>query len=569
MNPELIELAGRINELTDEELAELESRLADEFDRIDGEGRTPDSVDALNQIVEAAEAARTESQNRIQASEEAEARAAELRARMHPAEDSAEGPEDEEAPAEDAEAPEAPAEGRVPIAASAGRQAPGQPSMGALQRAAGTRAAPTMPSGLRARGTVVASAALGDVTPGQVITDNRQLGKMFAEAVRGLQGGTGRVKVATVQINEADYPANRVLNGDAEANTAKMEAASAPKALTASGGICAPVEIDYSLLMISDTVRPLKDGLPAFLAKRGGLQFITPADLGTYAGATSVWPETTDANPGTATKAIMRIVCGSVVQALVDAIPTRLEIGNMQSLFNPEQIANATATALAAAARVAEINLLTKMAASCKQVSHGAYLGAAPDLLATIDLLAAAFRYYHRTSPDQTFTWVGPDWTKPLLRADVARQLAHSTGAGVDPLGVDDATIVSWLRARKINPIFLLDGLPAQAAVAGNVGVVPFQGFGAQTAGAATVSWPTMLRHMLFPEGSFQFLDGGRLDFGVVRDTVVDATNDYETFVETFEGIAYRGIEAIECVSTLTPNGATAGTIAPTGYTVG
>jgi len=41
-----------------------------------------------------------------------------------------------------------------------------------------------------------------------------------------------------------------------------------------------------------------------------------------------------------------------------------------------------------------------------------------------------------------------------------------------------------------------------------------------------------------FPEGVIQFLDAGRLDLGVVRDSTLDATNDYEKFVE---GIANRG----------------------------
>jgi hypothetical protein len=44
----------------------------------------------------------------------------------------------------------------------------------------------------------------------------------------------------------------------------------------------------------------------------------------------------------------------------------------------------------------------------------------------------------------------------------------------------------------------------------------------------------------LFPEGAVQFLDGGRLDLGVVRDSTLDSTNDYELFTETFASIANR-----------------------------
>jgi hypothetical protein len=49
----------------------------------------------------------------------------------------------------------------------------------------------------------------------------------------------------------------------------------------------------------------------------------------------------------------------------------------------------------------------------------------------------------------------------------------------------------------------------------------------------------------------------------VVRDSTLDATNDYETFVETFEGIANRGFAngAIQIVTTLCPNGGSAGSV--------
>ena len=56
----------------------------------------------------------------------------------------------------------------------------------------------------------------------------------------------------------------------------------------------------------------------------------------------------------------------------------------------------------------------------------------------------------------------------------------------------------------------------------------------------------------------FQFLDAGRLDLGVVRDSTLDATNDYEVFTEQFESVAFRGFAsgAIQFVSSLTATGA-------------
>lgn len=71
----------------------------------------------------------------------------------------------------------------------------------------------------------------------------------------------------------------------------------------------------------------------------------------------------------------------------------------------------------------------------------------------------------------------------------------------------------------------------------------------------------------LFVDGTFQRLDSGTLDIGVVRDSTLDATNDYEIFSEVFEGVAFRGVEALTLISPVLPNGASAGTIATSSYT--
>jgi hypothetical protein len=71
----------------------------------------------------------------------------------------------------------------------------------------------------------------------------------------------------------------------------------------------------------------------------------------------------------------------------------------------------------------------------------------------------------------------------------------------------------------------------------------------------------------LFPEGAVQYLDGGRLDLGIVRDATLDATNDMEMFTEIFESLAMRSFTggAIQYVSTLCASGASAGTVSTVG----
>ena len=45
----------------------------------------------------------------------------------------------------------------------------------------------------------------------------------------------------------------------------------------------------------------------------------------------------------------------------------------------------------------------------------------------------------------------------------------------------------------------------------------------------------------LFPEGTFLHLDGGTLELGIVRDSTLNSTNDYQVFGETFENVARIG----------------------------
>ena len=45
----------------------------------------------------------------------------------------------------------------------------------------------------------------------------------------------------------------------------------------------------------------------------------------------------------------------------------------------------------------------------------------------------------------------------------------------------------------------------------------------------------TPLRH-----GTMVFLDGGTLELGIVRDSALNSTNDYQIFAESFEDVKLR-----------------------------
>jgi hypothetical protein len=81
--------------------------------------------------------------------------------------------------------------------------------------------------------------------------------------------------------------------------------------------------------------------------------------------------------------------------------------------------------------------------------------------------------------------------------------------------------------------------------------------YGAQSTGALAEFADSFTWYM-FAEGTFLFLDGGTLDLGIIRDSTLVGTNDYKMFVETFEGIAKVGIESLVVTSTISVNGVAA-----------
>ncbi len=434
--------------------------------------------------------------------------------------------------------------------------APALAATGAVQRMA-RRGKPTpSPEAGRSTGTgLVAAGGAQGIAAGAPFADRMELARVMADTLQGLPrdgASRGRVVIASARW---ELPAERKLRGEeAMSNSEKIEAVcglNAPKydragALVATGGICQPVNVDYSVPTWATADRPIRDGLPAFEATRGGIRFVQPPDIAEWLAATGVWTEATDAEPGSATKPVVAMTCAAEESVPVEAVCTRIGFGNMQSRFAPEQVAANTEMAMAAAARVAEENLLNLIeAASVKKLETAAHLGISRDLIAAVEYARAAYKNIHRVSPTQSFTAILPDYVKDLIRVDLSREQAHSNNSDFNVWEISDEQIDAIFAQRHVNVIWSLDG---QKAPTSNNYETQYWGTPAEAkkldellpklAGGAKKA----LVWYFFPEGAVQFLDAGRLDLGVVRDSTLDATNDYECFYETFESIANRGV---------------------------
>lgn len=574
MSEELLALLARLNEpgdnpLTDDELSTLLEGLRAHAEELRNADRTEEVVAELGQIADGVEAVRAEQATRAAAAtardEAAEAALSRILAGEETDEagdDTSDGedgdgdattdtaPEGDTPPAGTAPDATAAAPEATPIAASARR-----PQLSAVRAPApARRTAPAQPETARATATLTAAGDLPGYSAGTEVPSIDELGAAMARKLRSMGPRGGSVLVASLRT---EFPEERMLRkGDAAGNDEKIRKVTAPEALTASGGICGPLAVDYSVPTFATAERPVRDALVRFGAERGGILFTTPPKIGDVAAATGIWTEAIDAgSPGNSdTKVKLQVACGSTESVEVDAVTTILEFGNMQGRFYPEYVTAQTENAIAAAARVAEVNLLNKIHAASTEVTLVPSVGAGRGTLEVLGQAIAAIRYRMRLSDQARFRVIPPRFLLDMIMVDFAKELP----SGTDRLAITEQIVEDYLAARNTTASWALDGVAAQ----GTGNTYPDQTFAAQASGALT-AWPTKVVFPIFPEGSFQFLDGGELNLGVVRDSTLNSTNDYETFVETFENVAFRGIESLWAIATLVPTGASSGTITP------
>ncbi len=559
----LAELAGRIDSehepLTDDELAELEALAVEAFDEADNEA-DPD-LDAMEELHAVIARTRQVAAEREAEADERRQRAAELRQGIHVEDEPAEG--DEPTGEADGDEPTGEADDEVdtsgvpddasgiteaerePAAAVASAPARPRPTLAAANR---RRRANSDPAPRRSNLTVVTAGDVPGRSAGSPLSSLREVGEAFAakaDAVRkhGAMRGQ-RFGVASFQV---EYPEDRRLGANGQVNDERIEAvvasaqAQSIDAIVAAGGLCAPVDVAYDLEGISVESRPIRDSLPRFGADRGGIRFIEPPTLADLSDSVGLWTEANDgaAEPDPATKAVQVVTCGNEVEVLINAVTRRLQVGNFSRRTFPEQFSRFWQLSGAAHSRLAENTLWDAMVGASTAVTFAQQLGAARDILTVVDTAVAAYRSRHRMSDTAVLRLVAPSWVLNMMRTDVAKQLP-----GDASISRTDAEIRAWFSDRGVAVTFSPD--------AG-------QEFGAQSAGALA-AFPSTVELLLHHEGAFTFLDGGVLDFGMeIRDSTLNATNDVEAFMETFENVAFRGIESLHITATVTASGETAG----------
>lgn len=395
---------------------------------------------------------------------------------------------------------------------------------------------------------LVASAGIEGTAEGAIL-DREGFGNAMMEKRRRMVSTPRGVReeVIVASVNYPTDEARTLRENDIEGNMFKiksaLDAAAAggdQEALAASGGLCAPLTPYYDLAQVAVAARPVRDSLMGFNASRGGVIVGTPATIADITTAiTHITAAQDEAGGSAATKGCQHIDCPPFTEVTVDVIARCLEIGNLTGRTYPELVAQWTELVMAAHARTAEGLMLDAIKGYSTAVAQAAQYGALSTMLAGILQARAGMISRHRMSSDARFQAWLPEWTAGLLVNDLEN-------SQFDRFSYDLDGVTGLLRSRGITPTFYKD------EASGDSQIFPAQGAG------ALETWPNTVAWGIAPVNSYMFVDGGTLDLGLVRDSVLNSTNDYQIFAETFENVAFIGVESLWITSTVCPSGTVA-----------
>ena len=294
------------------------------------------------------------------------------------------------------------------------------------------------------------------------------------------------------------------------------------EALTASGGICAPSTPFYGQVNFGTEDEPVWDSLPVFRAARGGVNVPTSTYIADITSAISTISESEDAQGGTfATKSCQALDCPAYTETFVNIFAHCREYGNLNARTWPEKIAHENALTMQALAQTSEDFMLEQIKALSVNVTNGAEtLGALIYLVDAIVKAKFGIAGRLRMPANARFRALLPRYTLDLLLLDtIQTQFDRFKSRG---------DIDAYLRSAGIDPIYYLDG---------NFAAGDDQLPDAAQAAGALEGFPNTVQWAIYPDGAFLGIDAGTLELGIVRDSTLNSTNDFQNFGERFRNL--------------------------------
>lgn len=576
-----------LSTLSDAELSQLHKDAVDEFDRLsEDDGLDATGLAALAALADNIDRVKVETDTRTQAREELEAQRAELKSRVHPAEPEDEGDEGGEGDAEGDDAIVDDASAEPALVASGRRKTDVRDVLKSgnklnVRLSQAQRQAPQH-NGLGQFGqtVIVASGDIPGYTPGSRLEDGMSMVKAFQTRSRALAAtqalrhmppivdtwydAKGQAHFGVVG-HEGDwrtvprYPVAQLqreyrykLDDTATPEQAweVMQAAANPEALVAAGGWCSPSEVSYDFYNIV-----AEDGglmLPTTGIRRGGMRWPTSPSFGDLASSTGLWhwTETQDIAAATGTgqsgtKTCARVPCAAFNEARLEGEGVCITAGNLTTDAWPEQIANFMRLVNAAHFHRVNSFFINQLIANSTGVTLNQTASTSPtsNLLADVELQVWDLRTKYAMADTAIVEAVFPSWVMGIIRADLSRRKGWDSPGSA--FAITNAEIAAWFTSRGISAQFVQD---FDVRAANQLGQ-----------SSASTAWPTQIRFLLYPAGTWVRGNGLTLDLGVIRDSTLNSTNDYTAaWSEEFFLLAKIGHESRVITTTVTlPTGAT------------
>ncbi|MFH8805232.1 major capsid protein [Streptomyces sp. NPDC017936] len=386
---------------------------------------------------------------------------------------------------------------------------------------------------------VTASVDIPGVAAGQTMPTLEALGEAFrakAKAIPTTQygdRGAPRHLVASVR-NQFDHTVDDRTSASTieELWHSMTQEGGKAEALLAGGGWCAPSETSYDFFNIADTPVGLVD-LPTVGISRGGIRFPVSPSIGdvfftnagsnpasgfggfgvTFSNASDpwLWTEADDIATvtGSVNKPTLRVPCPTFSEERLEAYGISLTAGNLTDDAYPEATQNFIRLLRAAYAHVINARIISLMVArSTSAITLGGNVPATQTILNAVELAAIDYRAKYAMREDAVLEVVLPRWALAVIRADLAWR------TNVERESVSDAQITAWFTDRSVRPQFVSDW---QVRGTGQFG----------RTSANMTAWPTSVDMMMYAAGTFLHGNGLQLDLGVIRDSVLNAENDF------------------------------------------
>jgi hypothetical protein len=296
-----------------------------------------------------------------------------------------------------------------------------------------------------------------------------------------------------------------------------MEIAVDPSVLVAAGGWCAPHEISYDFynIVCSDGTLDLRRSASTAAAssgprrRRSVTSRRSPVSPGPGLTRRMSRPSPVPRSP--APRPCVRVQCPAYNDATLACDGMCVTVGNLTNDAFPELIQNHLRLVEAIHYHYMNTRLIQQMVLPANST---AVTTAGSDVSSSWGLLnSAAFQRRdliekYQMCDDAIMEAVFPRFAKDKIRADMSMR------TGVDSWqAVSDSMIADWFDARNIRTQFVSDW---QVRASGQPG-----------ASTRPTNWAVNTQYMMYPAGTFVRGQGMTLDLGVVRDSVLNATNDY------------------------------------------